>query len=201
MTASTLFDKVLFMNPSATSPREAIDTLRHLEDLSGQTRALLRSFWFPLVLFGVLTLLSAPVALVGEGVEVAVYWAVAGTAGGAAVGWYYHHREERLGLSRSGVPYIATGVALLVAAFALPAMTSGRLQEVVSAFAVAGAYLIFAWLDRSAVLAVLSAALVVVPAVALASSLEHPGPVVAVVTGLAILVTGIVARRAEQQGR
>jgi CHASE2 domain-containing sensor protein len=80
-------------------------------------------------------------------------------------------------------------------------MTSGRLQEVVSAFAVAGAYLIFAWLDRSAVLAGLSAALAVVPAVALASSLAHPGPVVAVVTGLAILVTGIVARRAEQQGR
>jgi hypothetical protein len=169
--------------------------------MARRTQSLLRSFWFPLVVFGTLTLLSAPVAAIGEGAVVAVYWAVAGVGGGALVGWYYHAREERLGVSRSGVPYIATAVVLLVAAFLLPAVTSGRLQEVVSAFAVGGAYLVFAWLDRSVVLAALAVTVAVVPAVALASSLEHPGPVAAAVTGLAVLLTGLAARRAEQQGR
>ncbi len=184
-----------------TPPSEVQATLSHLDDVARRTQSLLRSFWFPLVVFGTLTLLSAPVAALGGGTVIAFYWAVAGTTGGALVGWYYHAREERLGVSRSGLPFIVTGSLLFVAAFVLPATTSGRLQEVISAFAVGGAYLIFAWLDRSVVLAALGMAVAVVPAVALASSLEHPGPVVAATTGLAILVTGLAVRRTEQHGR
>jgi hypothetical protein len=96
-------------------------------------------------------------------VAVATFWAMAGRFGGAAVGWYYHSREQRLGISRSGLPYIATAALLLVGAFALPALTSGRLQEVVSA--VAAAYLVFTGLERSSALAVLNVVVAVVPAV------------------------------------
>jgi hypothetical protein len=168
------------MTTPAASSSEALDTLRQLEDLRDHTRALLRSFWFPLVVFDVLTVLSAPVAAAGDGPIVALYWAVAGSTGGSLVSWYYHAREDRIGVSKSGLPYIATAGVLFVAAFA-----------------VGGAYLVFAWLDRSALLAALGVAVAVVPGVALASSLDHPGPVVAAITGVAILVTGLAARRRE----
>ncbi|CAN5684765.1 hypothetical protein BH20ACT1_BH20ACT1_04210 [soil metagenome] len=95
--------------------------------------------------------------------------------GGADIGWYYHSREQRLGVSRSGTPFVVTGVALIVAAFLLPVVTTGALQEVVSAFAVGGAYLVFAWLNRSWLLALLGGLVAAIPAAALASGMAHPG--------------------------
>ncbi|MFN2502852.1 MAG: hypothetical protein ABR540_01215 [Acidimicrobiales bacterium] len=175
--------------------QEAADTLRHLESVQDQTRGELQAFWFPLVVFGALTLASAPFGLTGSGGAVGLFWAFAGPAGGAAVGWYYHSREQRLGVARSAVPYVITAAALLVAAFVLPALTRGDLREVVSCFAVAAAYLVFARLDRSVALAAVALVLAAVPAIALATGVERPGVVTAVISGAIFLATGLVFRR------
>ncbi len=180
-----------------TGATEPAATLDHVRQLQGRTRHDLGSFWFPLVVFGLLTLASVPFARAEGGVAIAIFWAVAGPAGGAGIGWYYHSREQRLGVSRSGAPFVVTGLALLVAAFLLPVVTTGALQEVVSAFAVGSAYLIFAWLNRSWLLALLGGLVAAIPAAALASGMAHPGPLVAATTGVAILLTGLVARRRE----
>ncbi len=178
----------------APSPQEAVEVLRHLEDVQARTRRAVQAFWFPLVLFGALTLASVPVAFLDDGPAVAVFWAVAGPLGGAAVAWHYRRSERHVGAGRSGGLYVATAIGLLGAAFLLPAVTTGDLQDVVSAFAVAAAYLVFAWLDRSAVLAVLAAMLAAVPLVALAADLSRPGAVTAAITGAVTLAVGVAAR-------
>lgn len=174
----------------------AIDHVRRLQD---RTRHDLDSFWFPLVLFGLLTLASVPFAVAESGEPIAIFWTAAGPAGGAAIGWYYHRREPRIGASRSGLPFMLVGGGLIVAAFVLPAVTTGALQEVVSAFAVGAAYLVFARLTRSPQLAALGLVVATIAALALMSDLDRPGALVAATTGAAILATGLIARLGEQR--
>ncbi len=182
-------------NTHASSPQEAADVLRHVESVGRHTSQLLRAFWFPLVVFGALTLASAPVQWWWPGGAVGAFWAIGGPLGGALVGWYYRNRERRLGLHHSATAYVLTAVGMLAGAFLLPAVTSGDLREVASVFAVAAGYLVFAWLDRSPGLAALAVSLAVVPVVVLMSGVAHPGAVTAVVTGTAILASGLVYRR------
>lgn len=189
------------MTHSHASTEDARAALEQVDRLRSDARANLRAFWFPLVLFGALTVLSALPAANGDGTGVAIFWAFAGPLGGVAVGIHAYRHEQQVGLSRPPAPFIVTAVALLIAAFALPAVTSGRVQEVVSAFAVAGAYLVFARLDRSRLLVGVSVVLAVVPALALASGIEHPGAPTAAVTGVIILATGLVARSRQQNHR
>jgi len=167
-----LYDKVLSMtNAHASNPGDAHDVLLHIESVERRTRNVLRAFWFPLVVFGILTLLSAPVQWAWSGATVAAFWAVAGPLGGAGVGWYYRSRELRLGLGTSATPFVLTVVGLLAGTFILPMLTTGDLQEVVSVFAVAAGYLVFAWLDRSRTLAGLAAFIATVPVLVLPTGL------------------------------
>lgn len=182
-------------NIHASSPQDAADVLRHVESVRRQARRQLDHFWFPLVVFGALTLASAPVQWLWSGPTVAVFWAVAGPLGGALVGWYYRSRELRLGIGHSATPYVLTAVGILLGAFILPALTTGDLQEVVSVFAVAAGYLVFAWLDRSVTLASLAVLLAAVAVVVLVLGVAHPGAVTAAVAGTAVLASGVASRR------
>src|SRR6185295_5042421 len=103
-------------NAHATSPQDAANVLRHIESVGRQTRDLLRAFWFPLVVFGAITLASALVQLAWPGAWVGLFWAVTGPLGGMAVGRFYRARELRLGLSRPALPYILTAVGIFVGA-------------------------------------------------------------------------------------
>ena len=182
-------------NTDASSPQDAADVLDHVESLERRTRSLLQAFWFPLVVFGALTMASAVVQWVWPGPAVGVYWAAAGLLGGAAVGRYYHARELRLGLSTPATPSLLTAAGLVAGAFLLPAITNGDLQQVVSTFAVAAGYLVFACLDRSRTLAGLAVVMAVVPVLVLASGVDHPGAVNAAAVGAVTLVTGFASRR------
>jgi hypothetical protein len=183
-------------NVHASSPEEAAGVLRQVESLQRQTRVLLRAFWFPLVVFGAITLASTPVQWLWAGGAVGIYWALAGPLGGVGVGWYYRSRALRLGLSQPVLPYVVTAIGILLGAFILPAFAAGDLQQVISLFAVAAGYLAFAWLDRSPTLAGLAVVMAAVPALVLMSGVDHPGAIAAGLTGLALLVTGLVSRPA-----
>ena len=182
-------------NAPAASPHGASDVLRHVESVRTQTRDLLRAFWFPLVVFGLITLASAVVQWAWADPAVGLYWAVAGPLGGIAVGHFYRSRELRLGLSQPALPYVLTGVGILVGAFALPMLTRGDLQEVVSTFAVAAGYLVFAWLERSGWLFGLALLMAAIPVVVLAAGVDHPGAFTAGITGVALVASGLVSRR------
>ncbi|MDQ3679601.1 MAG: hypothetical protein M3378_03465 [Actinomycetota bacterium] len=176
-----------------------MSTLREIEALQRRARRELRSFWFPLVLFGALSMASAPFCQIRDGVGSAVFWAVAGPAGGMATALHYRRRELQLGLYRSAWPYLGTAAAMLVGASVLPAVTSGHLQGVVSSFAVAAGYLVFAGLERSWWLVGLALVMVVVPLGFLNAA---PGAAcfgAAAVTGAAVLTTGAMLRQEEQR--
>ena len=185
----TLYCKVLGMSEDISG------TLHELERVRRATRVDLQGFWFPLVLFGGLVLVSVPLVRTDDSAP-AVFWAIAGPAGGAAVGWYYHRHELRVGVVRSGAPYVLVTAGLMAGAFLLPALTAGRLQEVASAFAVAAGYFAFAALERSWVVAAVAACVAVVAGAALASGVDHPGVYAWTVIGLVMVGTGFALRRA-----
>jgi hypothetical protein len=183
-------------NAYASSPQDAADVLRHVESVRRQTRDLLRAFWFPLVVFGVITLVSASVQWAWPGPAVGLFWAVTAPVGGMVVGRFYRTRELRLGLSNPPRPYILTAAGIFVGAFVLPIVTHGDLQEVVSTFAVAAGYLAFAWLERTGWLVALALLMAAVPVVVLVTGVGHPGAVTAAATGGALVATGLLSRRA-----
>jgi hypothetical protein len=111
------------------------------------------------------------------------------------VGRFYRTRELRLGLSRPPLPYILIAVGIFVGAFALPILTHGDLQEVVSTFAVAAGYLAFAWLERTGWLVGVAVLMAAIPVVVLASGVDHPGAITAAATGVALVATGLLSRR------
>ncbi|MEA2826478.1 MAG: hypothetical protein QOG43_917 [Actinomycetota bacterium] len=182
-------------NAHASSPQDAANLLRHVESVRSQTRSLLRAFWFPLVVFGAITLASALVQWAWPGAAVGLFWALAGPVGGVTVGRFYQSRQLRLGLSRPARPYILTAIGIFVGAFALPILTHGDLQEVVSTFAVAAGYLAFAWLERTGWLVLLALLMAAIPLVVLAAGVDHPGAVTAAATGAALVATGVLSRR------
>ena len=182
-------------NTHASTPQDAANLLRHVESVRSQTRSLLRAFWFPLVVFGAITLASAVVQLAAPGSAVGLFWAVAGPAGGVAVGRFYRNRQLRLGLTRPALLYILTAIGIFVGAFALPMFTHGDLQEVVSTFAVAAGYLAFAFLERTGWLVLLALVMAAIPLTVLATGVGHPGAVTAAITGAALVATGVLSRR------
>ncbi len=178
-------------------PEQAATTLQEIESVRRRTRGVLRTYWFPLVVFGPLMLMSAALALVAEGPTIGVFWAVAAPLGTAVVCLHYRNRESRLGVSRSAMPYAAVTLVMVASAFILPAVTSGDLRKVVSLFAIAGGYVVFAVLDREPWLAWLGAALAGVPLVFLGTVPELAAPGSGAVVGAVFLITGLVLRRRE----
>ena len=63
------------------SPDGASHLLDEVTEVRSRTRTHLQSFWFPVTLFGVITLLSAPFTLIGDGAGVAWFWCIAGPLG------------------------------------------------------------------------------------------------------------------------
>ncbi len=95
------------MEPSGHA--EAATTLREVDALQRRTGSVARSFWFPMVLFGRLSLLSAPLCAVGSDVHNGVLWTIAGPAGGVLTARYYRTRELNLGVRVARAPYLLTG--------------------------------------------------------------------------------------------
>lgn len=178
----------------------AAETLEQVEGVRRSARSDLRAFWFPLVLFGSLTLLSAAVVALAGGEALAVYWPVAGTLGAVATGWYYHRREQRLGLLGPAGAYIATAVAILLGTNLAGGIGSqwgsGLAGAVGPAMVAAGGYFVFARLERSVILSALAAILL---ALAVGVALSHTDAesatvFLAVASGVASLGTGIGQR-------
>lgn len=140
--------------------RHAAQTLELLEGIRARTRADLGSAWFPLVVFGVLTLASSPVIVLAGPAAFGWYWTVVGPVGGVIVGGYYAIGQRRKGiLAPSGWPLVIA-VAILAGTLGLGwyGATAGSplLAAVGPPLIVAGGYLAFSWLGRDVLLAVVA---------------------------------------------
>ncbi len=176
------------------------ETLERVQDVRKSARSNLQAFWFPLVMFGSLTILSAALVVVAGGEALGVYWPVAGIGGGALTGWHYGRREHMLGLKGPAAPYIATALAIVVGATLAGVLGSqkgsGLAGAVAPSMVVAAGYFVFARLERSTVMAGLAAVMVALAAgVAFSGMDAEPATVVlALSTGTASLLTGLSER-------
>lgn len=175
------------------------ETLAELGRLRRRTRGTLRSVWFPLVLFGGLTILSAPLYAIG-GAALGVFWLVAAPAGIVATSMHFRRRELRLGLEGPAAPYVLTGVAMAVAAWLTGALGGGGdVSTYGPPLAIAAGTLVFAALDRSVQLAAVAAALFAVAGAVALAGVGSPGPVLAVSFGAGYLIAGLIFRRDERR--
>lgn len=143
------------MRQGGPSADEAVETLVELELVRVRVRgdlAGLATVWFPLVVFGVLTLLSALAAAAGGGGALGVYWIVASPLGLVLVWRHYAGRSRRLGVAApGGRAMFALGAGLVVCTFAAGAL----LAPTGPAYALAAGYVAMAWVAHSRVMLLL----------------------------------------------
>ena len=171
---------------------ELAATLRQLDDVRRRTHAAIHPAWFPMLLFGILGLVSVPFALVGDGTWLGLYWFVAGPAGGFSTSQYYRRRTITLGVGVRGGAYVVLGVALFVAAFVAGTVTHSAAAPMM---AIAIAYLGFARLERSWPVALVSLALGVAALVVAVVDPSYGDVLLSLVYGVSFTVTGLLLRR------
>lgn len=175
--------------------RELIDDI---ERVRHRSRARASTMWFPLVLFGVLSVLSAGIVVVYGGEALGPYWSAAGPAGGVATAAHAIWRGRRVGVETRWGPYAAVSVMVLVGTFATG--TGGALMDrpMISAvgpsLVVSVGYLFFARLEHSGLLGGLAFALAALAlALPLAGAEAEPAAAtLAAVYGVVCLTTGLV---------
>jgi hypothetical protein len=120
--------------------------LNDLDRLRSGARGDRRPSSVPLIVFGALTLLGAP--LLGEGMLLwrTLYWAVGGPVGFLAIAWWYRHRRVQTGGGAGRGSYAKTGLFLLTSFLLLPLLA-------VQMPAVAIALLVLALVQRNTYLA------------------------------------------------
>jgi hypothetical protein len=178
--------------------RQAQDIVDEVERLRNATRSQLAALWWPLFLFGILSLASAAV-IAGLGTDaLGAYWTVAGPLGGIAVGLYYRNRERALGVESPSLPYILTGLGIFVGAMtagvAGDALGSDLAAAAGPSLVVSAGYLVFALLERSPLLGAVAVALGVEAAWlwAAGGDPESIALVLASTYGTAFVATGFV---------
>src|SRR6202521_6462477 len=93
---------------------QAKTLLTAAEGARERTRLVLSTNWFPMILFGLLALVSVPVAEFWPGTAVAALWLVGAPLGTLATALWYRSRATELGLSANPWPYVITAVAIVV---------------------------------------------------------------------------------------
>jgi len=145
------------------SQAQVADTLMELRALRLRTRSRLDHYWFPLVVFGGLSIASAPLAWLPDGAAVGLFWLVAAPAGSVAVSIHCRRREVSLGLGARARPYLLTAGGIFFAAMA--AVTLGgaldldMLAAVGPPLAVSAGYLVFGHLVHNGFVMTLALAL------------------------------------------
>lgn len=178
--------------------RRAVEAEAMLEGLQGirrTTRRDVQSFWFPLTLFGALSLVSLPLAGIGS----AIFWALAAPAAMVAIGAYYGRRERQLGVSGPARPYVVVSLAMVAGAFVISGLAPDRWKGVAWAFPIAAGYLAFGLIDRSRLLSGLGMFMAAVPVWAVLAGVNHRDKVVGALIAGAVLASGLVVRRWERR--
>ena len=183
------------------SARQAAEALDDVARLRGRTRRSLGAPWFPLVCFGVLTMLSAPL-IAGAGTAALLpLWLVAGAAGMVLTRRYYRRRGRRHGVTGRGRRAWIAAAALFpacVIAGVTGGMAGGAAGGVLASVAVVVAgYFAMGLLQHN-----LAAALAVTPGAVLAVALILAGlaPWIAELTfGAAMVAAGAGLRAAGER--
>ena len=162
----------------------AQELLAEVERARSKTRAKRRGAWFALTMFGVILLAAAPLyvsrrlAVYADGSTlstsggwwVSLYWLLALPLGYAACVWYYRRHADRTGVSGAFWPWVLAGLVLFaLMSLVPPGIVAGWIPSFLAGWtslplmALAGGFLVLAWLERNPYLAALSVGLFAVP--------------------------------------
>lgn len=168
----------------------------------GQTRSRLAELsWLPWVLYGVLSLIAAPMTWWFGAQVHGVYWALAVPVGVAITSWYYRSLEVRIGAESRIAPTLAGAGVIAIGAFGTGAVGGAlgwpMLAATGPAFSVAAGLLIFAAVQRSAGLALAAGTITVPTCVLLVAGTDaHTASMILLmVCGLVGIAVGIGYRR------
>lgn len=182
---------------------DAAETLRRVEDVRAGTRRAMDAAWFPLLLWGVIVLASAPAVLAG-GAAIALYWVLAAPIGIVATMRFFCRRGFEQGLEgRNPVLYVGLSVTIAAACFVLGWAGSDIVAAVGPMYAVALGMLVFAASSRIAQFALASVALIAAATAIVAADPEDPALIAAVVEGILLLAAGLatlIGARARDAG-
>ena len=170
-------------------------TLRQVEEVRHRTRAAVHSVWFPMLLFGLLGLASIPFAFAGDGAGTALFWLVAGPAGGVVTSRHYRNRALSVGAGMRGAAYVGIGAAIFLGAWTGGAVTH---SATVPMLAIAAGYLGFAYLEKSRPVAVVATGLAGAAVVVAVTDPPRADVILALVFGLAFTGTGLLLRRRDR---
>jgi hypothetical protein len=186
----------MLTDPRQVAARQAAEALEDIARLQRHTRRSLGTPWFPLLCFGAVNVLSAPLVAVAGGAVLAPLWIVAGGAAMFLTSRHYRHRAERSGVTGHGRRVWLVAIAMFVSCLAagivagtLAGQAAGLLGPIV---VVLTGYIIIGWVQHSAI-----PPLAVGPPVALAAVLAATGQapwVVELAFGGALMLVGIGLR-------
>ena len=207
----------------------AKDLLAEADRARSKARAGRRGAWFALVVFGAFVLAAAPLYIAREVVTyadgssswvsggwwVSLYWLIAVPLGYLACVRYYRRHAERTGVAGTVWPWVVTGLVLFVLmALVPPGVFAGWIPAFAMGwtslplFALAGGFLVLAWLERSPYLAVFSLVLFVLPEVCARIYDPYLGwrgfsavGFSMIVAGIALLCAGALAWMSEGRAR
>lgn len=143
----------------------AAELLGEVHGLRRRTRERLWSLWYSCVVFGVLSIMSAGVALTLPLPAMGVYWLVAVPVGMILIGRHQHRSGEKLGFELGAIPRVAViAVAVIVVGCGVTGALGGalgedRLSAIGPSLCVSAGYLLFARMFRNAAVGVLAAIL------------------------------------------
>jgi len=112
--------------------------LRDAERLRRRARGDRHASSVPLLIFGALTVISAPLALFLWPVG-GWFWLLAGPAGFLATGWWYRRQQTRSGIGEGRGSYTVAGVSTLLAFVLLPVVWIAPLPVVAAGLLVVAA--------------------------------------------------------------
>lgn len=143
----------------------AAAVLAETRSIRTQTRSTMHAMWFPLVLFGVLTLASAGVSWRNGAEALGLFWLVAGPIGTVITFLFYWRWENRIGLDAPRFPSLFAVAVIVIGCFGTGVaggiLDAPRLATAGPPLAISIGYLLFAWMGRSVALGVTALALAV----------------------------------------
>jgi hypothetical protein len=144
------------------------------EAARARTRSVLSTNWFPMILFGLLALVSVSVAEFWPGRAVAVLWLVGAPLGTLATALWYRGRTIEIGVSVNPWPYVVTAVAIIVGCTVTGIAGGGGPVSYAGPLVVIGlGYFVFGRLDRNLLGSGFGAAMAIVAIVVFVDRPQH----------------------------
>ena len=178
---------------------EAWRTVEYLDSVTAATRSRLSLFWFPMAVFGLISIGAAVCAVVLGNGALGLFWFATGFPASLLTFRWYQNAEEAQGLVTSAAGHLLVVAVLSLGTFGLPLVVSGDPAWALALWTGAG-YLAFAWLERSQAVAAVGTIFIVLGLFFWQVVVPHETALVSALTGITLL-TAAAATRPRMQTR